>query len=127
MKTSNWLFLLVALCFFSAFSTVANAQDDSGKKDKQVKLLTTAVELIEVTHGKIKECGNQKNTSVRVRVISSSPVDIRRYANRGNILNPQNFTNQKQGDEIPTYFCTDVATFNFFSRPAGSSEQFPKP
>ena len=127
MKTYNWLFLLVALCFFSAFSTVTNAQDNSGKKDKQVKLLTNAVELIEVTHGTIKECGNQKSTSVRVRVVSSSPVDIRRYANRGNIWNPQDFTNQKQGDEISTYFCTDVATFKFLSRPAGSSEAFPKP
>ncbi len=64
---------------------------------------------------------------VRVRVISSSPVDIRRYANRGNIWNQQDFTNQKQGDEISTYFCTDVATFKFYSRPAGSSEIFPKP
>ena len=126
MKNYNWLFLLVALCFFSAFSTTTPAQE-TGKKNKQVKLLTNAVELIEVTHGTIKECGNQKSTTVRVRVVSSSPVDIRRYANLGNIWNPQDFLNQKLGDEISTYFCTDVATFKFLSRPAGSSEEFPKP
>lgn len=127
MKNYYWLFLFViAVCFIDASSSVANAQDNSGKKNKQVKLLTNAVEPIDVSHT-AEECPEQKGTTVRVRVVSNSPVDIRRYANRGNNWMSQDFTNQKQGDEISTYFCADKATFKFLSRPAGSSEAFPKP
>jgi hypothetical protein len=127
MKTYNWLFLLVALCFFSTFATNANAQDKIGKSNKQVKLLTNAVELVDVTHGTIKECGTRKSTSVRVRVVSRSPVDVRRFANVGNNWSPIDYSNQKQGDEISTFMCTEGAIFKFYSRPAGSSEEFPKP
>lgn len=95
--------------------------------NKQVKLLTNAVELVDVTHGTIKECGTRKSTSVRVRVVSSSPVDVRRYANVGKNWSPIDYSNQKQGDEITTFMCTEGATFKFYGRPAEGSKEFPKP
>jgi hypothetical protein len=60
MKTYYWLFLFViAGCFIGSSSLVANAQTNSGKKDKQVKLLTNAVELIDVSHT-AEKCSDQK-------------------------------------------------------------------
>lgn len=126
MKKHQGLFLLIVVGLIGLFSVSVNAQNDSGKSNKQVKILTKALELIEVTHS-ASECGKQKSTVVRLRVVSESPVDVRVYVPLGRVMTMKNFMNQKQGDEISTYVCNGESTFKFVSRAAGSSGEFPKP
>ena len=126
MKKYQWLFLLVAVCFIGLFSLSDKAQNNSDKSDKQVKISTNALELIEVTHS-ASECGKQKSTVVRLRVVSDSPVDVRAFVPLARVMTTRTFLNQKQGDEISAYVCNGESTFKFVSRPAGSSDEFPKP
>lgn len=112
--------LLVALVCAVSFVGV-RAQDN-----KRIKELPKSVEIIEVLNS-AEKCKDKKGATVRLRVISDSPVDIMRYASLGKVWMPVLFSNQKKGDEITDFSCNPQSAFKFFSRPAGSSEAFPKP
>lgn len=118
--------LLFACASIAPLATAARAQNKSGTESKQVKLLPDTVELVEVAT-KAEKCPNQKGTFVRLRVISDSPVDIRRFAGISRGWAFMDFPNRKKGDEITDYFCTVGAPFKFYSHPAGSSDAWPKP
>lgn len=124
MKTYRLLLLFILTACLAVFTAI-NAQDNSDK-NKQVKVLPKTLEIIEVSQT-AEQCPNKKGTTVRLRVISESPIDVVRYANLGSLWSPAEFMNQKKGDEITTFMCSSVAKFKFYSRAAGSSEKFPKP
>lgn len=126
MKNNRLFFLLVIVFCLMGFSSISIKAQNNSDKNKQVKLLPNTLEIIEVTKTADK-CPDQKGITVRLRVISESPVDIRRWANLGNNWLPADFLNQKKGNEISTYMCNPVANFKFYSRAAGSSDKFPKP
>jgi len=127
MKAKRWLLLIAFACVMAVLSPLAaSAQDGTGKASNQIKLLPNTVEVVGVTTG-AEKCAKQKGTTVRLRVTSETPVDVRRYASMGKQWVSADFQSQKKGDEITDFFCTTQAEFKFYSRPAGSSTAWPKP
>ncbi|MFM9903510.1 MAG: hypothetical protein ACKVQJ_02935 [Pyrinomonadaceae bacterium] len=112
---------LLALTFI-----VANGQPGKPAGDKRVKIFTDALELVSVT-ASADQCKDSKGISVRLRVLSDSAVDIRRYLGISNTWQPKDWLNQTKGAEIVDYVCKSGPTFKFYSRPGGSSQKFPKP
>lgn len=127
MKAKRWLLLVALAGFLVLLSPLgASAQSSSGKESNQIKLLPNTVEIIAVTTG-AEKCARQKGTTVRLRVTSETPVDVRRFASMGKQWVSADFPNQKKGDVITDYFCTTQAEFKFYSRPVGSTTAWPKP
>lgn len=114
------------LAAFSVMSIVGFANVESREDTKHIKLLTKAVEIVSATTGTDK-CKDKKGITLKLKVTSESPVDVLRYVKIKDTWAPTVFPNQKKGDEISDYACREDAPFQFFSRPAGSSENFPKP
>jgi hypothetical protein len=122
----TWFIVISAFCIVAAVCFVtAQADDKIGKGSNQVKLNTKAVELVDVLPS-ADGCPNKQGTTVKLRVISDTPVDLRRYAYSNRAWIPRDFAGKKKGDEITDYMCTAGATFRVYSRPAGSAEAWPK-
>ena len=100
------------------------AADDPSKR---VKIVGGAVELLEVTPTAPK-CGKQKGETIRLRVTSETPIDVRMYMQVGyhQWMN-KDFANQKKGDEIESFRCDQKPDYKIYSHAAGSTEAWPKP
>ena len=128
-KALTLICAMVMVCLFGITpnrqSTFAQATTKAG--NNQVRLLTNSVEVVEVIPS-AEKCATQKGTSVRLRVTSETPVDVRLYVQVGykKWLN-RDFTNQKRGDEITDYMCDRKPNYKVYAHAAGSSEEWPKP
>ena len=125
------------LCFAAAvlsfavltiFNGAASA-DTTSKKSNNVKLYTNAVEVVDV-QPTAEKCPKSKGTTIRLRVISESPMDIKLYSagTFGKNWIDKDFANQKKGDDITDYMCGNSnAAYKVYARVAGSSEAWPRP
>ncbi len=113
--------ILIAIVVNSA---IASTTEEPAKR---VKIVGNSVELIEITPTAPK-CGKQKGETVRFRVTSETPIDVRLYVQAGfrQWVN-RDFANQKKGDEISEYRCDQKPVYKIYSHAAGSSEAWPKP
>ena len=92
-----------------------------------MKILGSGVELIEISQVAPK-CGKQKGATLRLKVTSENPVDVRLYVQTGwKQWLPKDFPNQKRGDEITDYRCGPATNYKVNAHAAGSSEGWPKP
>jgi hypothetical protein len=126
----QWLFVLAlfSMAVLTLLSSTALA-DNNSKKTGNVKLYTNAVEVVDVQPS-AEKCAKSKGTTVRLRVTSESPVDIKLYSPGvfGKNWIDKDFPNQKKGDEITDFMCGDAnATYKVYARAAGSSEAWPRP
>lgn len=108
-------------------STTARTQESVSPVDKHVKIRTDAVEF--VSYAKTAEkCKSGKGETVRLRVKSADPVDVRLYIAqpRGKWLT-QDFPGQKLGDEVTSYQCDRTPEYRVYARPAGTTGEWAKP
>ena len=97
------------------------AQDAGKKKNDQVKLESNQVELIEVSET-ASQCPNQKGTTLRIKVIASSTVDVRVYAqNMRGRWYAADYKAKKQGDEVTMYTCLLKGKFKVQTRAASDT------
>jgi hypothetical protein len=126
MKKDQRLFSAIfVVCCSLVLVAGANAQANADE-NKNITLSTKAVEIISVTKTADK-CRDKKGITLRLRVVSDSPVDVLSYKKSGQLWGASQFNNQKKGDEIVDFACYEKAAFKVYSRPTGSSEDFPKP
>ncbi len=120
--------LVIALLFvFSSLAVIA--QDQGGKKQAvNVKVLSKGVEVVEVTPSAEKCPKPNDATTVRLKVTSETPVDVRLYVGMsfGKWL-PKDFLNKGSGAEISDYRCAPKAQYRVYTRAAGSAGEWPKP
>lgn len=124
-QTSNPAIAIVAilLCSLVVVSSETKAFEGLGK----VTIVSQGIELIEVTPT-AEKCTNKKGQTVRLRVTSESPVDVRLYAKiTGGVWFPKDFLNHKKGDEILDYRCDGNRSYKVYARAAGSPDAWPKP
>jgi len=103
----------------------ALADDNSKKGGNQVKINTPAVELVDVSTS-AETCRNNQGTTIKLRVTSDTPVDIRRYAYSNHTWISRDFPSKSRGEEIADFMCIPGATFRVYAHPAGSAEAWPK-
>ena len=120
------LAIAVALLSIASFSLAAtSAADDPAKR---VKIVGNGVEFVGVGPTDAK-CGKQQQgETIRLRVTSESPIDVRMYMKvvGGRWIN-NDFANQKKGDEITSFRCDTKPDYKLYSHAAGSTEAWPKP
>jgi len=116
--------LLLTARVLTASASYAQKQGEKSKGgNDQVKLYSDAVEVVEVSD-KAEKCSSSGGaTSLRLRVKSESPVDVRLYSTtqRGSWAF-SDFLNKKSGDEITSFECFPKARFKVQTRPAGSNK-----
>ncbi len=119
--------IVVSVLSFATPELDALAQESGQKGDKHIQIMTDAVEFAEYTQS-AEKCKSKKGETIRVKVKSASPVDVRLYIAqpRGKWL-PVDFQNQKQGDEITHYQCDRTPVYKIYARPAGSTGEWAKP
>ena len=130
-RTLVWLWLvaigLIGLSNTSPMLVTVLAQETTARDSKQVKVLATGVELVEITPSAPK-CNKQGGQTIRLKVTSEKPVEGRLYVHTGwKQWLPKDFANQKRGDEITNYRCGNPTDYKVYARAAGSSEAWPKP
>lgn len=85
---------------------------------KRVKIVGAGVELIEVTPT-AEKCGKQKGETIRLRVTSESPIDVRMHMKiAGGYWINKDFANQKKSDEISSYRCDTKPDYKIYSHAA---------
>ncbi len=107
-------------------SLTAYAQNNPSKTAEHVKINGNALEVVSVTES-AEKCRDNKGVTIRLKVTSSTPIDAIRYVRSKSLLNERQFINTAVGDEIVDFYCYSGAVFIFYTRPAGSSEKFPRP
>ena len=119
---------LICVAGINALTSNTLAQKTPTNENKQVKILSPGVELIELIPSAPKCPSKQKGETVRLKVTSESPIDVRLYVQTGhNQWLDKNFANQKRGDEITDYRCDPKPNFKVYAHTAGSNEAWPKP
>jgi hypothetical protein len=116
--------LLLTTHFSTAGASYAQKGDEKSKGgNDQVKLYSDAVEVVEVSD-KAEKCPSSGGaTSLRLRVKSSSPVDVRLHSStRKGGWSFSDFLNKKSGDEITSFECFPKARYIVQTRPAGSDK-----
>jgi hypothetical protein len=107
-----------------ASSAIATVSDDASKR---VKIVGAGVELVEITPSASK-CANQKGETIRLKVTSETPIDVRLYIQTGwHQWIDRDFANQKRGDEITEFRCNQKPNYKIYSHAVGSTEAWPKP
>jgi len=114
---------LFAVCLMTTDSFAQKSDVKAGSGSNRVKLYSDAIELIEISD-KTEKCPAEGGaTSVKLRVKSASPVDVRiYYTNRKGHWASTDFLSKKAGDEIFTYDCHPKAKYKVQTRPAGSEK-----
>ena len=128
LRRANALVASVGLLFvLSPFIVNTRAVLAANDASKRVKIIGGGVELIEVTPT-APSCGKQKGETIRLRVTSESPIDVRMYmqVSYHQWIN-KDFANQKKGDEISSFRCDQKPDYKIYSHAAGSTEAWPKP
>lgn len=98
------------------------------KKKEQVTLHTDAVEVLEIKPGAEKCAKGDEGTSLRLKVKSASPVDVRLYVLMpGRRWTDKDFLARQPGAEISDYTCLKNARYQVQTRAAGSNTPWPKP
>jgi hypothetical protein len=116
------LLILIATVVSSA---IASGSDDASKR---VKIIGGGVELIEITPSAPKCPSKQKGETIRLKVTSETPIDVRLYIQTGfHQWIDKDFPNQKRGDEITSYRCDQKPNYKIYSHAAGSTDAWPKP
>jgi hypothetical protein len=116
--------LILILSAIVVNTSAAPATDDASKR---VKIVGGGVELIELTPS-APQCGKQKGETIRLKVTSETPVDVRLYIQTGyKQWMDKDFPNQKRGDEITSFRCDPKPNYKIYTHAAGSSEAWPKP
>lgn len=128
MTKETPLIVVMSLALYLAgMLLVAQNTRAQGGDNKLVKLMTGGVELLEVTPSADK-CPKQKGQTIKLRVTSDSPVDVRLYVQTGyKKWLTRDFTNQKQGDEITDFMCVPKTNYKVYTRAAGTGGEWPKP
>ena len=118
------LAIAVTLLCVASLRVTASSDDDPAKR---VKIVGAGLELIEVTPT-AEKCGKQKGETIRLRVTSESPIDVRMYMKiaGGHWIN-KDFANQKKSDEISSYRCDTKPDYKIYSHAAGSTQAWPNP
>lgn len=113
--------LLVAVCLNADFSFAQKGSEKSKSSNDQVKLYSNAVEVVEVKP-EGEKCGKDA-TTLRLRVTSDSPVDVRVYFQKAKGgWASSDYTNKKKGDEIVSTECRSNAKYKVQTRPAGTNK-----
>jgi hypothetical protein len=103
------------------------AQEENASDSKRVKIVSSGVELIEITPSAPK-CGKQKGETIRLKVTSETSIDVRLCIQTGyKQWLPKDFPNQKIGDGITDYRCGPPTNYKVYAHAVGSSEVWPKP
>lgn len=127
MKVNAFVAAVGLLLILSAVGIDTRATGASDDASKRVKIVGGGVELIEITPT-AEKCGKQKGETIRLRITSDSPVDVRLYIQIGyKQWASKDFSSQKRGDEITSYRCDQKPNYKIYSHAAGSSEVWPKP
>jgi hypothetical protein len=116
--------LLLTAHFSTAGVSYAQKGDEKSKGgNDQVKLYSDAVEVVEVSD-KAEKCPSSGGaTFLRLRVKSSSSVDVRLHSStRRGGWSFSDFLNKKSGDEITSFECFPKARYKVQTRPAGSDK-----
>src|ERR1051326_8327197 len=97
--------ILTAFVAAGAAHVQKNGEKSKGGND-QVKLYSDAVEVVEVSN-KAEKCPTPgEGTSLKLRVKSEKPVDVRiHYTTRKGSWASSDYMNKKSGDEVSTYDC----------------------
>ena len=116
--------LLLTAYFSTAGASYAQKGDEKSKGgNDQVKLYSDAVEVVEVSDKDEKCPSSGGATSLRLRVKSASPVDVRLHSStRKGGWSFSDFLNKKSGDEITSFECFSKARYKVQTRPAGSGK-----
>jgi hypothetical protein len=117
------------LCFCAALVLAFSLGTSQAQQTpKQVKLVTDAVEVVDLSPGAAK-CPDQKEAStVRLRVKSEKPVDVAVYLWFPGGWSGRIFANKSTGDEFEHYGCVSPKhiSFKVYARDAGSQQDWPK-
>lgn len=119
--------VVLSMAVLIVLSGTASA-DDTGKKSN-VKLYTNAVEVVDV-QPTAEKCANSKGTTIRLRVTSETPVDVKLWSPGASGKNwiDKDFANRKKGDVITDYMCNSSnALYKVYAHAAGGSEAWPRP
>ena len=123
--------LIAAICAVLLCLTVASrdtsAQESGSAGDKHVRIMTDAVEFVSYTKT-AEKCKSGKGETIRLKVKSESPVDVRLYIAqpRGKWL-IQDYPGQQQGQEVMSYQCDRTPQYRVYARAAGSAGEWAKP
>lgn len=110
--------VLVVVCALTTNTSLAQ----KGGSD-QVKLYSQDVEVVEVSD-KAEKCTEQSGaTTVRLRVKSGKPIDVRlHYTTKKGGWAFSEHLNKKSGDEISSYDCHPKVKYKVQTRAAGSDK-----
>jgi hypothetical protein len=114
------LFLMALIPAASAsFAQKGNEKSKGG--NNQVKLYSNAVEIVDVKP-EGEKCGKEA-TTLRLRVVSESPVDVRvHFRTRRGGWAFSDYLNKKKGEEMVSIECQTNAKYKVQARPVGSSK-----
>ena len=114
--------LLLVVCLKTGVSFAQKGSEKAKAGSDQVKLYSDAVEVIEVGD-KAEACPSTGGaTTLRLRVKSATPVDVRLYfSTRKGGWASADHLNKKSGDEITSTECFPKARYKVQTRPAGST------
>jgi len=114
-----------ALVFLSGVAQSTFAQE---KGNGQVKLLSKGVEIVELKPSAEQCISSKGGTTVRLKVISETPVDVGLYYKTlQKKWSLKVFADKKTGEEVTHFTCFTNAPFKVYSRASGSGEAWPKP
>jgi hypothetical protein len=118
--------VLVVLCLGADPSFAQKDGEKPKSGSDKVKLETNQVEVVELSQT-AEKCANQKGASLRLKVLSESPIDVRiLYQNNRGRWNASNISGKKRGDEIAEFTCFQDSRFRVQARTA-SDKPWPNP
>jgi hypothetical protein len=119
------LLSIIAVAGITVRDRTAFAQTSG--ENKVVKILSAGVNLIEVVPS-AEKCPNSKGQTVRLKITSESPIDVRLFVRVGyKKWLSKDYPNQKAGEEITDYRCEQKPDYKVYAHTAGSSDAWPKP
>ena len=126
-KMNKSAFSVLALCVSALALLLTDAAGQNNQTSDKVKVLSPGIEVAEVLTT-ADQCDSKKGQTVRLKVTSTSALDVRLYVKtRYKRWMPKDFPNQQAGSEITDYRCDQRPDYKVYAHAAGSSDAWPKP
>ena len=120
-------FSVLALCVSVLALLLTNAAGQNNQTNNKVKVLSPGIEVAEVLPT-ADQCASKKGQTIRLKVTSTSALDVRLYIKTGyKRWMPKDFPNQQPGNEITDYRCDQTPDYKVYAHAAGSPDAWPKP
>jgi hypothetical protein len=120
-------FSVLALCVSVLALLLTNAAGQNNQTNDKVKVLSPGIEVAEVLPT-ADQCASKKGQTIRLKVTSTSALDVRLYIKTGyKRWMPKDFPNQQPGNEITDYRCDQTPDYKVYAHAAGSPDAWPKP